>query len=173
LSARAAGGLELIRDGGIGAPVTGALEHGFGRVLEDLGQLRYPGWSMELTIGYPIGAAVAKANAARAQVRKRQDELALAALEQRVATEVRAAQREVETNGKRLDSTAIAVSLAEKRLAAEQEKFLVGLSTSFFVFQAQRDLASARVARLGAVLDRRLSIADMEAVQSGPLTPIR
>ena len=66
-----------------------------------------------------------------------------------------------------------AVSLAERRLSGEQEKFLVGLSTSFFVFQAQRDLASARVARLGAELDRRLSLADLEAIQSVPLTPIR
>ena len=90
-----------------------------------------------------------------------------------MTTEVRTAQREVETNEKRLQSTATAVALAERRLAAEEQKFLVGLSTSFFVFQAQRDLASARVARLGAVLDRRLSIADLEAVQSAPLTPIR
>jgi hypothetical protein len=29
------------------------------------------------------------------------------------------------------------------------------------------------VARLGAVLDRRLSIADLEAIQSAPLLPIR
>ena len=120
-----------------------------------------------------MGATVAKAETARAEVEKRQTELSLAALEQRVATEVRAAQREVETSEKRLLSTGTAVSLAERRLAAEEEKFLVGLSTSFFVFQAQRDLASARIARLGAVRDRRRSIADMEAVQSAPLLPIR
>jgi outer membrane protein TolC len=172
-SARAVGGTELIREAGIGTPVIGSLERGFGLVLGDLGQLRYPGWSMQLSVGYPVGAVVAKANAARAQVEKRQNELSLAALEQRVATELRTAQREVETNEKRLQSTATAVSLAERRLAAEEEKFLVGLSTSFFVFQAQRDLASARVARLGAALDRRLSIADLEAIQSAPLTPVR
>jgi outer membrane protein TolC len=173
VSARAVGGTELIRDAGIGTPVTGSLERGLGVVLGDLGQLRYPGWSMQLSVGYPVGAVVAKANAARAQVEQRRTELSLAALEQRVATEVRTAQREVETNEKRLQSTATAVVLAERRLAAEEEKFLVGLSTSFFVFQAQRDLASARVARLGAVLARRLSAADLEAVQSAPLNPIR
>jgi outer membrane protein len=144
-----------------------------GPVLGDLGQLRYPGWSMQVSVGYPVGAVVAKADAAQAQVEKRQSELSLAALEQKVEIEVRTAQREVETNEKRLKSTATAVALAERRLAAEEEKFLVGLSTSFFVFQAQRDLASARVARLGAVLDRRLSLADLEAVQSAPLTPVR
>jgi outer membrane protein TolC len=172
-STRAVGGTELVREGGLGTPVTGALEHGFGAVLGDLGQFRYPGWSVQVSVGYPAGAVVAKAAAARARVEKRQSELALAALEQRVATEVRTAQREVETNQKRLQSTETAGALAERRLAAEEEKFLVGLSTSFFVFQAQRDLASARVARLGAVLDRRLSVADLEAIQRTPLAPIR
>jgi outer membrane protein TolC len=172
-SARGVGGTELIREAGIGTPVIGSLERGFGPVLGDLGQLRYPGWSVQLSIGYPVGAAVAKVNAARAQVEKRQSEISLAALEQRVTTEVRIALREVETNEKRLQSTATAVTLAERRLAAEEEKFLVGLSSSFFVFQAQRDLASARVARLGAVRDHRLASADLEAIQSAPLTAIR
>ena len=163
----------MIREPGIGTPVIGSLEHGFGPVLGDLARFRYPGWSVGVSVGYPVGAGVAKASAARAQVEKRQNELLLAALEQRVAIEVRTAEREVETNERRLQSTATAVALAERRLAAEEEKFLVGLSTSFFVFQAQRDLAGARVARLGAMLDRRLSLADLEAVQAAPLAPIR
>ena len=169
----ALGGTELIRESGIGTPVVGSLDRGLAPVLGDLARFRYPGWSVGVSIGYPIGAVVAKANAARAAVEQRQDEISLAALAQRVTTEVRTATREVETNERRLQSTATAVALAERRLAAEEEKFLVGLSTSFFVFQAQRDLASARVARLGAVLDRRLSLADLEAVQSAPLAPVR
>lgn len=172
-SARALGGTELIRDGGLGTPVSGAVPGGFGGVLGDLGRLRYPGWSMQLALQYPLGNTAAKAQAGGAQTEKRQNELSLEALEQQVTTEVRTALREVETNEKRLQSTGTAVALAERRLAAEEEKFLVGLSTSFFVFQAQRDLASARVARLGAVLDHRLSLADLEAVQLAPLTPIR
>ena len=173
VAAQALGGTELIRDGGPDAPVIGSLERGFGPLLGDLGQFRYPGWSVQLTVGYPVGAAVAKAHAARAQVQKRQTEISLAALEQQVVIEIRAAQREVETNDRRLESTATAVALAERRLAAEEEKFLVGLSTSFFVFQAQRDLASARVARQAAVLEHRFSVADLDAVQSAPLRPLR
>jgi outer membrane protein TolC len=169
----AVGGTELIREAGIGTAVIGSFERGLGPVLGDLARFRYPGWSVEMSVAYPIGAVVAKANAARAQVEKRQDELSLAALEQRVVIDVRTAKREVETNERRLQSTATAVVLAERRLAAEEEKFLVGLSTSFFVFQAQRDLASARIVRLGAVLDRRLSLADLEAVQSTPLASSR
>jgi outer membrane protein TolC len=170
---QALGGTESIQESGLDTPITRSIGRGFTDVLSDLSRFRYPGWSVGLSVGYPVAAGVAKANAARAEVEKRQDELTLAALEQRVATEVRAAEREVATNEKRLQSTATAVALAERRLAAEEEKFLVGLSTSFFVFQAQRDLASARIARLGAVLDRRLSLADLEAVQSAPLAPIQ
>jgi len=173
ISAQAVGGTEWRRDAGLGTPLVGSSERGFGLVLGDVGRLRYPAWSVQVSVGYPIGTSVAKATAVRAQIEQRQTELSLAALEQRVITEVRTAQREVETNERRLQSTATAVALAERRLAAEEQKFLVGLSTSFFVFQAQRDLASARVARLGAVLDRRLSVADLEAVQTVPLTPIR
>ena len=164
----------MLREAGSGTPVATMRNVASGLALADLGQLRYPGWSMQVSVAYPLGASAAKANAARAQVEKRQTELSLAALQQRVITEVLTAQREVETNEKRLQSTATAVTLAERRLAAEEQKFLVGLSTSFFVFQAQRDLASARVARLGAVLgDRRLSIVDLPAVQVAPLAPIR
>jgi outer membrane protein TolC len=173
VTTRAVGGTELLREPGIGSPVVGSLERGFGSVLGEVARFRYPGWSVGVSIGYPLGAVVTRAQAARAQVEKRQTELSLAALEQRVAIEVRTAQREVQANDKRMQSTATAVALAERRLAAEEEKFLVGLSTSFFVFQAQRDLAAARVARLGAVLDRRLSLADLEAVQTAPLRPVQ
>jgi outer membrane protein TolC len=95
---QAVGGSEVIREPGIGTPVIGSLEHGFGPVLGDLARFRYPGWSVGVSVGYPVGAVVAKASAARAQVEKRQNELLLAALEQRVAIEVRTAEREVETN---------------------------------------------------------------------------
>ena len=54
-SAQAVGGTELIREAGIGTPVVGSLERGFGLVLGDLGQLRYPGWSMQVSVGYPVG----------------------------------------------------------------------------------------------------------------------
>jgi outer membrane protein TolC len=172
-SAQAIGGTELLRDAQLGTPLAGSSERTFAQLLKDVGQLQYPGWSVQVSIGYPFGATVAKANAARAHVQQRQTELAVAALEQRVTTEVRMALREVETNEKRLQSTATAVTLAERHLAAEEQKFLVGLSTSFFVFQAQRDLAGARIARLGAVLDRQLSLVDLDAVQSAPIAPVR
>jgi hypothetical protein len=55
-------------------------------------------------------------------------------------------------------------------LEAEQKKFAVGMSTSFLVFQAQRDLAQARNNELGAILDYNQAIVDFDAVQESSLT---
>jgi outer membrane protein TolC len=149
--------------------VTGIVQRSFVSVLDDLARSRYPTWSVELAVSYPLGTARAEATTARAVVAQRQREASLAAAEQQVVTEVTAAQREVSANEKRLNSTAIAVALSERRLDAEERKFTVGLSTSFFVFQAQRDLALAREAQLRSALDHRLASVDLEAIQIIPV----
>jgi outer membrane protein len=168
-SLRATGGIELVRETGFSGPVTGSVQRSFGSVLDDLARTRYPTWSVELAVSYPLGTTRAEATTARAVVAQRQREASLAAAEQQVVTEVTAAQREVSANQKRLNSTATAVALSERRLDAEERKFTVGLSSSFFVFQAQRDLALAREAQLRSALDHRLSRVDLEAIQIIPV----
>jgi outer membrane protein TolC len=44
----------------------------------------------------------------------------------------------------------------------------VGLSTNFFVVQAQRDLATAQNSELRALLDYRRAVVDFERVQFAP-----
>jgi hypothetical protein len=56
----------------------------------------------------------------------------------------------------------------ERRLEAEQSRFDVGLSTNFFVVQAQRDLRDAQNAELRALLDYRRAQVDFERVQEIP-----
>ena len=72
-------------------------------------------------------------------------------------------------NAKRIETTRAARELAEQRLDAERKRFDVGMSTSFLVIQAQRDLAQAQTNELGAVLAYDLSLVDFEALQqAGP-----
>ena len=72
-------------------------------------------------------------------------------------------------NAKRIETTRAARELAEQRLDAERKRFEVGMSTSFLVIQAQRDLAQAKTNELGAVLAYDLSLVDFEALQeAGP-----
>jgi outer membrane protein len=164
-AAQGTGGTEFIRTGGFPGPIVGTARRSFASVLDDVAKSRYPSWTVELAISYPLGTARAEADAARAFLQRQQREAALRAAEQRVALEVGTAVRNVETNHRRLETSATVVKLSERRLDAEERKFAAGLSTSFFVFEAQRDLSLAREAQLRALFDYHVATVDLEAVQ--------
>ena len=117
------------------------------------------------TSRYAIPNRSAKANAASAQLSKDQALASYRRLELEVAAEVRTAARGVESSFKRVDSTPAARRLAAERLDAEEKKFAAGMSTNFFVTQAQRDLAQAEVNELRAIADYRKSVINFQRVQ--------
>ncbi|HEX4347787.1 MAG TPA: TolC family protein [Vicinamibacterales bacterium] len=144
---------------------------GFGSVLGDVLSSTFPTWSAGVTFAYPLGTSQSEARLARARLQSSQADLQRRNLELEVVTEVRDAARQVQTNQKRVDSAGAARELAEKRLEAEQRKYTAGVETSFFVFQAQRDLSQARTDEARAKADYNKSLADFEAVQLAPLNP--
>ena len=163
------GGTQLqFGQGGFPPPVIGQQTAGYGSVLQKLLKNDFPNWTVALTIGYPIGASGAEANLARAKLQLTQSQLQLRNQELQITTQVRDAGRQVNTNLKRVDATRVSRQLSERRLEAEQKKFGAGMSTSFLVFQAQRDLAQARNAELRAILDYNTSLVDFESIQEAP-----
>ena len=68
----------------------------------------------------------------------------------------------------RYQAATVARSLAQQRLDAEQSRFDVGLSTNYFVVQAQRDLSTAQNTELRALLDYRRALVDYERLQEAP-----
>ena len=163
------GGTRLIRAPGFPGPVIGQEERPFGSVLGDVFTNDFPTWTVELSVGYPIGRGAAEAKLARARLERSQAGARIRALELQIAAEMRTIGRQVTMNLKRVDATRAARQLAERRLEAEQKKFGVGMSTSFLIFQAQRDLARALNGGLQAILDYIKSLVDFEAVQEIPL----
>src|SRR6185503_10445718 len=168
------GGLNLIRGPGPFGPGSGAVidtvGRSFGAVLGDVFANRFPQWTASLNISYPIGTSQQEASLARARIEYSQAQTQLKNQQLQVATQVREAARQVQTNQKRVETTRAARSFAERRLEAEQRKFAAGTSTSFIVFQAQRDLALARNNELKAILDYNQSVVDLETVQEVPLS---
>jgi outer membrane protein TolC len=75
---------------------------------------------------------------------------------------IKNAVRAVQTNYKRVQAYRVARELAEKKLQAEEERLKVGLSTSYFVLSYQRELASARISELKAIIDYNLSSANLD-----------
>lgn len=156
--------------GGGALPERGvASQRGFGSVLGDVLTNAYPAWTFGVQIGYPLGTSASEANLARARLQHTQAQTQLRNLELQIATQVRDAGRQVNTNRQRVASARAARELAERRLDAEERKFAAGIQTSFFVFQAQRDLAQARTNEVRAIGDYNKSLVDFEAVQEVPL----
>jgi outer membrane protein TolC len=164
------GGPQFVRPPGapLGAPPSQIIAGGFSDTLSTLFNQRAPSWNFAANFSYPIGSSTAEANLARARVQQRQTIAQARALELQIATEVTNAALLVESNRERLQAAQAARELAEKRLEAEQSRFEVGLSTNFFVVQAQRDLRDAENAELRALLDYRRAQVDFERVQEIP-----
>jgi outer membrane protein len=167
------GGTQLLRGepevGSIIGPVVGQNQRSFGSVLSDLFANDFPNWTLSLNINYPIGTSTSEASLARTRLQNSQAQTRLKEEQLQVATQVRDAARQVQTNQKRVEATRSSRTLAERRLEAEEKKFQAGMSTSFFVFQAQRDLSQARANELRAITDYNRSIVDYETVQEAPL----
>ena len=77
---------------------------------------------------------------------------------------------QVDSSLTRYQAASATRELAQKRLDAETSKFEVGMSTNFFVVQAQRDLADAQNAELRALLDYRKALVDFQRAQEAPST---
>ena len=163
------GGTRTLR-GGLGGDVSSSVPGGYADALQALAHRDYPNWNLQLQISYPIGQSAAQANYARAKIQVQQTQAQLRALELQVATEVTTAGVQVQSNLRRLEAATAARDLAQRRLEAESSKFEVGMSTNFFVVQAQRDLADSQNAELRALLDYRKSLVDFERVQETSLS---
>ncbi|MDQ3489044.1 MAG: efflux RND transporter permease subunit [Acidobacteriota bacterium] len=160
-----AGGTRILRTGGFPGTVIGSESTSYGNVLGQLLKFDYPTWTVGMTFSYPLGKSAAEANLARARIEKDQSTTRLRALEFTAVREVREAGWLVEQNQQRIETAQLSRELAEQRLDAEQRRFEVGMSTSFLVIQAQRDLAVARNNVLQAILDYQLAVVAFDTVQ--------
>jgi outer membrane protein TolC len=144
-------------------------QRSFSNALNDVFRNDFRTWNVQLNISYPLGTSVASAALAQSRVQREQQVTNLRAQELQITAQVRDAGRQVDTSLKRVDATRKAREFAERRYEAEQKRMTVGLSTTFQLFQAQRDLASARLAELNAIIAYNRSLVNFEAVQLVPI----
>jgi outer membrane protein TolC len=166
-SANGVGGTRILR-GDLGSDVIGTVPGGYFDVLRSIGALDYPTWSVGVNVTVPLGKKAADAAYARGQVEKRQAQLQVNTLELQSAADVLRAAEAVRTSEEQVQAAAAARQLAQKRLEAEQTRRTAGLSTTFLVSQAQRDLATAEDSELRALLDYRTALADFDLAQEAP-----
>ena len=140
------------------------LDGGLSRSLDNLFSGDYPEWNVGLRFSIPIGNRTGKSQYARARFEARQSEIALTSLERLIALDLRSAIRQIDTALQRIETTAATVRLADRRLAAEEKKLKLGLTTTYQVLEAQEDLTEAKNAELRAKTDYVKALTNFERV---------
>ena len=119
-------------------------------------------WAVGLQAEITLGP-----RARRVLIDKRQLELRQARIDQRqlmlaIVQQIRQAVRNIRTTIQRVEVTRSATMLARTQLEAEQEKFRLGLSTSFNVLEFQEDLTNALSNETRALSDYNVALAQLD-----------
>ena len=166
------GGSQYIFDqtaGVVNRTPIGSIPGGYADALSTLFHSNFPRWTAQLNISYPLGVSSQEASVARARVQLNQVQAQTKQIELQVATDVTNAAIQAQTTGESVQAAQAARELGEKKLEAEQSKFEVGMSTNYFVVQAQRDLADAQNTELRQILNYRKSLVELERLQQTTL----
>jgi outer membrane protein TolC len=118
-----------------------------GGISDALGQVfgfNYPTYGFSLSLRLPIRDRRAVADMADAVVGKRLDTLRARSVEQSIRLDVLSAANNLESSKAGVKLAQVSVDFAQKRVDAEQKKYDLGVTTIFFLLEAQNDLASAQ-----------------------------
>jgi outer membrane protein TolC len=122
----------------------------------------YTSWSAQLNLIIPLADVFSRASLTQARIQKDQSQAALESQKQTVAFDVAETLKQLQNAELRIRSSAAARALQEKRLAAELQRYQLGLADSRWLFDYQRQLAAARTSEVQAVIDYRIAAARLE-----------
>jgi outer membrane protein TolC len=149
-----------------GSPLNGivlsTIENGRSVAYSDTFGIKYPNWNVGLTLDVSLSSFLTKANYGLARLNLKTALLNLKSAEKTAYNEVRAAVRLLQTTYKQVQAYQVARDLAEKNLAAEEEKLRVGMSTNYVVLQYQNALGSARTSELQAIISYNVAKTGLE-----------
>lgn len=111
-----------------------------------------------LRLSHFLGNRAAEGQDLAARASRRQAADAVENLLRTVEVDVRLAHNEVERARRQIFATRATRRLREETLAAEKERFDVGLSTALLVSQAQRDLLASSIDEVTAIVNYRIAL---------------
>ena len=147
------GGTEFIRSGGLGGQTTTVLPGGIGGAFSDIFGFDFTGYSVGFNLQIPLSNKSAQARLTQLTVQQRQTESRRAAMAQAIAMEVRNAYNQIEMNRARIVAAQAAREFAERRLDAEQRKFILGASEIRFVLDEQQNVTQSQTTEIRALVD--------------------
>lgn len=133
----------------------------YGTALAQILRRNYPTYGVGIQINLPLRNRVAQADYVRDLLQLRQSEIRRQQMENQARLEVEDALIALQRSRAAYDAAVETRVYQEQSLAAEQERFAVGLSTTFLLIQYQSLLAQARsteVAARGACAKARVAL---------------
>jgi len=124
---------------------------GYFGVLDQIFSRKYPTYGIGLQLSLPIHNRVAEADLARDELQVKQTEIRLRQLQNQARLEVEDALIAIRRPRASYEAAVEARRLQQESLEAEQAKFEVGASTSFFVIQYESLLAQSRSTEVAAL----------------------
>jgi outer membrane protein TolC len=123
---------------------------GYGDVLDQLFSRKFPTYEIGVQVTLPLRNRVAEADVARDELQVRQSEVRVRQLQNQVRLEVEDALIAMRRARSSYEAAVQTRLLQQESLEAEQAKYEVGASTSFFVIQYESLLAQARSTEVAA-----------------------
>ena len=124
---------------------------GYGTVLSQLFSRNFPDYAIGVQLTIPLRNRAAQADMVHDQLALRQQEIRQKQLGNQVEVEVQNALIAVQQARARYQAAVKSRIFQEQTFEGEQGKYELGASTSYFVIQAQRDLAAARSSEIAAL----------------------
>jgi outer membrane protein TolC len=144
--------------------IIGKIKKSWTDAFKDVFDFKYDNWFVTLNLSIPFQNIFSRAGLARAKMEKEQKELEMEKEKRSIYNDLLSGFKELKNNEKRLETSSLYRQLMEKKLQAEEERVRLGLATSEWLFQYQRDLASARTEEIQATIDYKVSVANLERI---------
>ena len=140
--------------------ITG-LDEGYGDALSDMGDAKYPNWSVGLSFSVPIGNRSARADVAANRLIASQARTRLAATEESATLEVRTALRALASAREQLGVTGQGVTAAEVLMDSYLKRQQLGLATTKDVLDVSASLTQARENYTAARADYQVAFTNL------------
>jgi outer membrane protein TolC len=137
--------------------------------IDQVGRGSQPFYTVGGRITVPVGNGVARNQYKSSRESRDQSAVILKKTEQDIMIQIDNAIKLADSNFARLESTRKAREYAETALAAEEKKLENGKSTSFVVLSLQNDLTSARSNEISALVQYKISLAQLAQAEGTTL----
>lgn len=139
-----------------------ALVGGIGTAYKTVFTEGFYNWSLGLQVQIPLRNRTTDAQIAREEIDKRRKLMQRKNQEQSIQVEVRNAVQQLETNRKRVETSKVALRLAQEQLDGEVKRFEAGLSENFRVLDQQNALSTAEYQELVSLINYKKSIITLQ-----------